>query len=197
MNKLQGFLEIKRVGIPTVPLRWFDNSSPAELDSNKLWTIRTAVENGDDLNLPRAVGVTANEALTKAKNFLKVLGEKGSVIYYPYFIAEKSGVIEVSMTRFLIEAVRDDLWNLVSDGKRDVTICLEDNNSWVDGNVDLLLAEEIDELKYYAQKIRGKFRSTLAEGKSVMLEWSYSRTASINREPEGEKELVFYELRAI
>ena len=53
---------------------------------------------------------------------------RGIVTYYPYFIAEKSGTLEISNTRIVIEAVEGDLWRLVTEGERDVTIMIAESN---------------------------------------------------------------------
>lgn len=102
MNKLLGFFELKDSLLPTIPWRIFDKD--VKLDSNMLWTVRTAVHKGDDLNLPRCVGVSEKEAYDFALSTSKKYGENGMIIYYPYFIAEKSGTLNVFMliyfTRF-------------------------------------------------------------------------------------------------
>jgi len=71
MNKLMGFLELNRLGIPTVPLKEFHPD--VNLTYDVLWTIRVAVYEGDDLNLPRVVGVNAREALKKDGNCIKII----------------------------------------------------------------------------------------------------------------------------
>ncbi|MGI6668720.1 MAG: hypothetical protein ACOX4M_04680 [Acetivibrionales bacterium] len=90
MNKYIGFYELKSINLPAVPWRKF--TADTVLDGNLLWTVRVALEDGNDLNLPRAVGVPADEAVKKGISFLEQYGENGMVVYYPYFIAEKSGV---------------------------------------------------------------------------------------------------------
>jgi hypothetical protein len=72
MNKYLGFYELKYLGIPTVPWKQFDNATT--LDENYLWTIRSAVESGNDFNLPRAVGVSAEEACKKGRQMLEGQG---------------------------------------------------------------------------------------------------------------------------
>lgn len=57
-----------------------------------------------------------------ADQLLKEMNNNGIVIYYPYFIANKSGTLEVRSDKVIIEAVKDDLWNLVTYSEREVTI---------------------------------------------------------------------------
>jgi hypothetical protein len=122
MNKLMGFYELKSLNIPTVPWKLF--SDDTVLDPQLLWTVRVATEAGNDLNLPRAVGVEAEEACLKGRAFAEEFKNKGIVIYYPYFIAEKSGVLDMNSERTVIEAVEKDLWNLVTYGRKDVTVII-------------------------------------------------------------------------
>lgn len=195
MNKLMGFLELKESGLPSVPWRRFDEN--VQLDSNYLWTIRTAIEKGDDLNLPRIVGKESKEAYEGALQIYNQYKDRGIVVYYPYFIADKSGTLEINSQRIVIEAVDKDLWNLVTHNKKDITIVLNQNSSEKIGNVNFLTEAEIGELLNYASKVKSIFRGYLAEGKTLLLEWSYAFNTDTTRNVVGERYLVFYEIRAI
>ncbi len=219
MNKYMGFYELKNINMPTVPWREFDAGT--KLDPGLLWTVRTAVESGGDMSLPRAVGATAAEAEEKGGQFLKNYADIGLVIYYPYFIAEKSGVLDITGERTVVEAVDKDLWNLVTDGKRDVTVIVPKDSPVMqdaslitslvnevsadcgdyrisfEGNRSFLGGDELSELLKYASVIRGRFREEISEGRSVVAEWSYAYNTDINHEPVGSRYIVFYELRSI
>ena len=84
MNKYLGFHELKFLDIPTVP--WMEFNVESVLDDVHLWTVRVAVEEGNDLNLPRVVGVKAEEAYKRGLEFLKTYEGREIVIYYPNFI---------------------------------------------------------------------------------------------------------------
>jgi hypothetical protein len=195
INKLLGFYELKDINIPTVP--WEKYSKGMTLDIDILWTVRVALKSGADVNLPRAVGVTAVEAMAKADAFLDMYGDNGLVIYYPYFIADKSGVIDIRSDRTIIEAVDKDLWNLVTHGQKDITIIIEDSDTRYDGNKSFLSADELKLLHDSINRIRSYYRDLLMEGKSIITEWSFAYNTDIERRPSGEKYLVFYELRSI
>jgi len=196
MNKLLGFYELKKSGLPTIP--WVEYTAEAVLDEDKLWTIRTAVNKGNDLNLPRLVGAESSAAKAFADNLLRVFENTGMVLYYPYFIAEKSGTLMVNRSEIIIEAVKKDLWNLVTDGKRDVTYRLDYNDGIICyGERYFLTKEELNEFKKYAKMVKGMFRSELAEGKDILLEWSYAFNAVTLDSTQGDKYLVFYEARTI
>lgn len=202
MNKYMGFYELKALNIPSVPWKLF--TSDTVLDEGLLWTVRVATAAGDDLNLPRAVGVDHAQAMAKGREFLREYGDKGIVVYYPYFIAEKSGVLDINNKRLVIEAVDRDLWNLVTYGRKDVTIIVPaDRNGalgeemHISGDCGFLTGEEIRELMKYGAVIRGRFREEISGGASVLAEWSYAYSTDIRREPMGPRYLVFYELRGL
>ena len=119
------------------------------------------------------------------------------VIYYPYFIADKSGVIDVKNNRTVIEAVDKDLWNLVTHGKKDITIILEDGAEKCIGAKGFLSDEEFNILLKYINRIKSYYRGLMSEGKSIIAEWSFAYNTDIDHKPLGEKYLVFYELRSI
>lgn len=189
-----GFYELKYLNIPTIP--WKEFTSNTQLDDNLLWTIRIAVQNNDDLNLPRAVGFEAKDAYIKGIEFLKKYSDTGIVIYYPYFIALKSGVVDINNERIIIEAVKEDLWNLVTHGNKDITIIISNCTSY-NGDKNFILDEELEELKKYINIIKYKYRDYIAEGHSIIAEWSFAFSTDINKSPIGEKYLVFYELRSL
>lgn len=193
MNKLQGFYELQRLGIPTVP--WEEFKDNTKLSDELLWTVRSAVLYGDDFDLPRAIGVDSKTAMIKYKEFYSGLTKNDLVIYYPYFIADKSGVVLFYKDRVIIEACKEDLWNLVTNGKCEVTYEFVNNEKKSIGSSDFLNEEEINELIKYNTLIRKKYKDYLIEGKAVLLEWSFAYKSDINKKPIGERYLVFYECR--
>lgn len=195
MNKLMGFFEMKDLRIPTIP--WKEYDVGVKLDPVYLWTIRTAVYRGDDLNLPRKVGVDSNEAEVFAKDLKMRLGDRGLVVYYPYFIAEKSGTLNIFNDKCVIEAVKDDLWNLVTYSDREVTIIYTDEDLYVDGNESFLTEDEINEITSYVRYLRNTFRDDLLDGKSILLEWSYAYNCDRHKQTIDQRYLVFYEVRTV
>ena len=196
MNKLMGFFELKDSDLPAVP--WKEFNEKVCFDDKLLWTVRTAVEKGEDLNLPRVVGVKAEEAYESAVKLYKKYRDIGMVVYYPYFIAEKSGTLYVDNSRTVIEAVEADLWNYVTYNKKDVTVIIgRDNSVCVEGNGEFLDEKEIEELRLYASKAKGMFRENIARGEGVLLEWSYAYNSDLNKQPVGDRYLVFYEIRTV
>lgn len=196
MNKLMGFYELQQSSLPAI--HWKEFGSNTRLSNDKLWTIRSAVYRGNDLNLPRKVGCSGAEGMEFATKLKQQLGDNGIVIYYPYFIAKKSGTLNIFFDKIVVEAVKDDLWNLVTFSDREVTIVINgDNKYYIDGNDKFLTQNEINELIGYVGKIKHMFRNYLLEGKSVLIEWSIAVDCNVNNEEMGSPYLVFYEARTV
>lgn len=147
--------------------------------------------------MPRLVGVTSDEATVFANKLFHELGKKGIVIYYPYFIAKKSGTLNVYKESVVIEAVKDDLWNLVTFSDREITIRMNQNSTQYDGNVDFLSRKEQDALLDHIPLIRKLFRDEMTAGESILIEWSYAYNCNLQRQTVGEEYLVFYEMRTV
>lgn len=196
MNKLMGFLELKEMRLPSIP--WKRYTGNEDLSNDFLWTVRSAVYRGDDLNLPRSVGKNAEESKRFADNLLQKLNDNGMVIYYPYFVAKKSGTIEVRNNSVIIEAVKEDLWNLVTYSEREVTIVARNNEKTeFVGNSSFLSKDEQNQLYSHVPEIRKIFRDDLLEGNAALLEWSIAVSCNTDKSPSGEEYLVFYEARTV
>jgi hypothetical protein len=195
MNKYMGFFELKGLDIPTVP--WREYTENTVLDGSMLWTLRAAVESGGDFNLPRYVGVTADEAYRRGSELLRAFKDRGMVIYYPYFIAEKSGVADISRERVIIEAVDRDLWNLVTYGRKNVTITIRNEDIVYQGDKSFISSNELNILRKHINHIKYRFRDLLDEGRSIIAEWSFAYNTDTGRQPIGDRYTVFYELRGI
>lgn len=197
MNKLMGFYELKDSSLPTIPWRVYNPD--INLSKDILWTIRSAVNRGNDLNLPRLVGKTAYEAKIFADELYKKIGNNGIVIFYPYFVAHKSGTLSISYDNIIVEAVNKDLWNLVTNQDLDVSLSYSYDGTLLSyhGNKDFFEQDEIQQLLVNAKKAKSLFRDTLIEGGSALLEWSFASSCDITGKAVGEQYLVFYEARTI
>lgn len=195
MNKMMGFYELKELGLPAI--RWKEFEKTTSLDKRNLWTIRSAVQKGNDVNLPRMVGERAEKAEAFAHELYEKIRNNGMVIYYPYFVAEKSGTLNIYSDKIVIEAVKEDLWNLVTNSDCEVTIIIQGERVDFRGNRYFVNHNELTELLSYARRIKGFFRQELVEGKSVLLEWSYAYDSDIQKKKVGENYLIFYEIRTV
>lgn len=198
MNKLQGFLELEDANLPSIPWKEFDEITI--LEDTKLYTIRVATYQGRDLGLPKRIGISGKEGYPFALDLYKKYKETGEgiVIYYPYFQANKSGNIIVSLNEEVIEGVLGDLWNLNQKNQRNVTIIINDiGNVTYQGDKDFLLKEELEELRKYSKRIKAMYRDELLSGQSILLEWLYGTTVDEKEMAESNQQLVFLELRSI
>lgn len=195
LNKLMGFFELKESGLPAVPWKAYDDKT--NLDERYLWTVRVAVYEGGDFNLPRVVGKSAEEASKAADELCNRYSNNGMVVYYPYFIAEKSGTLQVSSSEIVVEAVEKDLWNLVTYNRKNVTVINDGQESRIFGDEKFLRKTELHELYTYADKVKKIFRRYILSGKTLLLEWSYAYNTDVNNCPIGEKYLVFYEIKEV
>lgn len=152
MNKLMGLYELRDLEIPAI--QWKEYKPGIELSDKYLWTIRSAINHGNDLNLPRFVGKPANEAIVFADNLYKRLNGRGIVIYYPYFIAHKSGTLNIYYDKIIIEAIEADLWNLVTNQDLDVSLTIDRQNHIIStyGDNDFFSNEELKIIVKYAKK---------------------------------------------
>lgn len=99
--------------------------------------------------------------------------------------------------RVIIEAVSQDLWNLVTYSDRAVTYELSEKGITADGDRTFLTEEELTQITREIPTIRKNFRNELLEGKSILLEWSLAQNSNVTGRPEGEEFLVFYEMRTV
>jgi hypothetical protein len=197
MNKLEGFYELKRHGFPG--MAWQAFTGHESLDTSLLWTIRMAVADGPDFNLPRAVGVSAAEAFQFGQELLAKYQPPDLIIYYPYFLALKSGTIEMQAEQTVIEAVADDLWNLTNLGHKDLTVIVNELSGYESrfGNIDFLDRDELTQLKLWAHRMRLLYRELILNGDVLLLEWSFAVDTNIHREMLNEKHLLFTECKSI
>ena len=105
--------------------------------------------------------------------------------------------MDISNNRIVIEAVAEDLWNLVTYNEKNVTIIITDNDRSYVGDNEFLSEIELNELLKFGSVIKRTFRDEIYSGQSVLLEWSYSMKSDLNKQPIGEKSLVFYEVRTV
>lgn len=198
MNKLMGFLELREISIPTI--KWKEFTPGTELSKDKLWTIRSAKFSGRDLSLPRMVGKSADECMKFANSLCKNLRNNGLVIYYPYFVAVKSGTLMVMDNKLVIEGIHGDLWNMVETGSNKDIVIYNNTSSGtaiIEGDRNFFINDERKELEKWVSEIRKHFKNIIFSEKGVLLEWSFARDCDLNGNPVGEQYLVFYEVRSV
>ena len=63
------------------------------------------------------VGIGTKEANKKLIELYRKYKEIGMVVYYPFFVAVKSGTLSISQIQQVIEALEGDLWHLVDESR--------------------------------------------------------------------------------
>lgn len=198
MNKLHGFFELKDSSLPAV--KWKEFTDITELSNDRPWTVRTSVYSGNDSSLPRKVGVQADEAMAFARRTRAKYKDNCMLVYYPFFIALKSGTLSVHNDKVIVEAVVGDLWNLVTDGIKNVTYVYDSKTLKLigsDGDVYFLSNIETNGLLKTIPEIRRMFRDDLLENKGALLEWSFACDTDAELNKVGVPYLVFYEAKTI
>ena len=195
MNKLAGMYELRKLNIPSVDWKLFQEDTV--LSENRLWTIRTAVFQGADLHLPRLFGQNARDSMEFARKCLNEMNGRGIVIYYPYLHAVKSGVIQFGLSNTCLEVVSGDIKNLLDGGDPEASYYRK-NTGWIsERNADLYNREELEELFRYAEYCRRYFRNVLLESREIQMEFSYAYDVDTDHRKAGETRLVFFEVRGV
>lgn len=195
MNKLDGLYELQKLNIPAI--NWKRFTDDTKLDDQRLWTIRTAVYEGNDLDLPKLFGADAQTAEKFARRISKKIGNNGIVIYYPYLVAQKSGNLQISGNSIVIEAIKGDLTPLLRGNAVDVTYIYSKTGRKIVGDEDFLSEKEINSLLFYAGYLTQLYRYVLAEESCLQLEFSFASECDLKKEAIGAPELIFFEIRTV
>lgn len=198
INKFLGFYELRRLNIPTIDWFFFDEKfDKNQLKEHDLWTLRTAVLEGPDIWLPRAVGVKADEIINFAEK-IKRNNPELIIIVYPFFYAIKSGNLNVSLNFIHLEAVKKDLWNLnIKNIDYSFTYSILDMSRNEFGDLNFISNDEKIKFEQYGKILNIKYRNFLFDSNTeIQLEWSYI-VYDKNLINSKEYKLSFHEFRTI
>jgi len=206
LNKFLG-MEILRRGYKGIRWREFNPNTFHEVNPELLWTIRISLydsgkRKGGDKFLKRSVYTPAERVKEVAYEFYKSVdqGRKGMVYYYPSFYGLISGVVEVNLNYFLVEALKGEPWefdrgNVETSYLFKLKDCRQEEI--IHQGKEILENWMLQEIMGVAYKARWDFRDLLAEGKSIFLEWSIAKNCSRNKEQFGEPYFVVYEIHEV
>jgi hypothetical protein len=139
INKLSGFSFIEKLGAEhpdwKIVRAEICESIISSLKDDGIYTVRTAVESGDDFGLPRFVGLTGRDTKQRLNELLSEFETLNGVylIIYPYFKAEFSGNALIKFgakTSAVIESCEGSLWNLTENSSVDYKGFIEFNDSF-------------------------------------------------------------------
>ncbi|AMP20039.1 hypothetical protein AZF37_01585 [endosymbiont 'TC1' of Trimyema compressum] len=90
------------------------------------------------------------------------------------------------------------MWHLVDESRVDVTLIKDNEEPWeIIGQSHFLTDFELKEIEKYIPSIQQIFRKLIKEGKTLLLEWSFTYDSNLIGEAIGNPYLVFYEMRTI
>lgn len=193
MNRIQDYYVLNCLDLPTIP--WKEYYYSSRLDKDILWTIKSETRNDTSENLPRKIGVTAQEAKEFGVELYKDLKKDQMIFYYPYFCAVKSGIIDINNDRIVIESAKDDIDNLVKKNNVDVTLIFREDDVEIHGDKDFLTQEEIIQLIDQAVKIKKQCAKDINDGKNLLFHWTYACYTSVDKKPMGKKNLMFFKVK--
>jgi phosphohistidine swiveling domain-containing protein len=167
--------------------------SDLRLSENDKWTVRTCLVEGrptEEYGLKRAVGVASIEVKSLLTDFQKYYRDASFhpiFVVYPYFSADKSGIVEIHQNEELIEAVNGSQWRLTEEGAPSESWHYRGERNDIDASrferrldygTPILTPVELNVLVSSISRVPDN---------DVLLEWTFT--------PEGN--LLFYDMRSI
>ena len=151
----------------------------------------------DDGKIYGRIGVTSKEAMTYIKSQYKELGRRRMLIYYPYFTAYKSGTIDLSYDRIVIEAVDGKIENLKKKHRVDETIIFREDDIEIYGEEEFLTREETLSLIDYGKMLRKRCDNEIEYGKNIIVYWSIVQETKKSMIPRDDKKLLFHQIKVL
>ena len=169
------------------------NADKLALSDKQKWTVRTCLLGNVteiEFGLKRAVGIDSNQVADKLKEFREHYDrQKLHVVFviYPYFLASKSGIIELHSFEIMLESVSGSQWRLTEEGAPSESWTYEGPHDKVsvskfrrksDQEMNILTLEEVERLSTCAIAISDN---------DVLLEWTIT----------PDETLLFYDMRPV
>ncbi len=197
MNKYIGLLTLKEYRFPTINWKCFNQDTL--LDASFLWTIRLAAYyDSNDFGLPCYLGMKSDDAICKGLDLYRSYDMSEYIIMcYPYFVAIKSGTIDLRQDYDVIEVVFGNCTELTRNNNVDLTMIFKDNGYNTIGDDTILDEDEINLLYRYMKLAKYRFRDESLNGCIIILEWSFGYDVDANGIRKSENFLIFNEMRVI
>jgi hypothetical protein len=173
MRKLDGLLEIEKLGLPHP--KWEFVREPSELryigkkDEYVGWTVRTCLDKGgNEFYLPHANWIKGEEVPQKIKEFKEKVKQEATFVVYPSWKFIKGANIMFIENEIIIEAVKGKLHKLLYGGSPDLQLTysrtIHPKKLFSKGKEDLLSKAEYNYLLSLNKKISG----------NKILQWSHT-----------------------
>jgi phosphohistidine swiveling domain-containing protein len=169
--------------------------SPEELalSKSRTWTVRTCLVGGSpdmEYGLKRAVGIPADQVTNRLMEFHDYYnGLNLTIVFvvYPYFLASKSGIIEIHHKEQIIEAVDGEQWRLTEEGAPPEVWRHEGATVSVSKHLFARRAGQKNVVLTKTQVSKLSKCVSMIPDENVLLEWTFT----------PEEELFFYDMRSV
>lgn len=195
MHVLQDSFVLDHLDLPTIP--WEICSTNTTLDHHILWTVKNEPFRPESGKIFGKIGVTSEEVKEYVEDAYEQLEKQRVLIYYPYYTAYKSGTLDLTYDRIVIEAVEGKIENLKKKHRVNETILFTEEDITIYGDDKFLTKEETLGLIDYCKSIKHRCMGELEYGKNILLYWSIVQETKINMIPKEEKNLFFTQLKVI
>ncbi len=180
-------------GVPCVPLEEYNKHT--KLSNDKLWTVRTSPINQKGVygDTPKLIGKKSEYV----HRWIAMCPSAYKFFYYPYFIAEKSGLLYIHHRKITIEATKGDLWNLTDNHNCVECITVVKNDQQIIGETEFLTSNEIQSILKYVPYFITQREISFQRGNQLQVEWSFAYDSDLDKHPVGNPHLLFYGFRDI
>ncbi len=195
MYVLQNSYILDYLDLPTIP--WEPCHTTATLDDSILWTVKNEPYQPNQGKIYGRIGITSSEAKAYISSEYSNLKHKRMLIYYPYYTAVKSGTIDLSYDRIVIEAVEGKIENLKKNHRVNETIIFRQDSIEIFGDEDYMTREETLTLIDYAKQLKKRAATEIEFGKNLIFYWSIVQETKRNMIPRDETKLLFHQIKVL
>ena len=195
MYVMQNCYILDCLDLPTIP--WEICQTTKILDDSILWTVKNEPYYHKEGMIYGRIGVNAKEAMSYIKSEMKTLEKGRLLIHYPYYTAVKSGTLDLSYDRLVIEAVEGKIENLKKKHRVNETIIFKEEDINIFGDEHFLTEEETLVLIDYTKQMKKRCMNEIEFGKNILLYWSIVQETKRNMIPKEEVKLLFHQIKVL
>ncbi len=195
MYVLQNSYILDYLDLPTIP--WEQCRTTSTLDDSILWTVKNEPYTADQGKIYGRIGITSSEAKAYISSQYENLERKRMLIYYPYYTAVKSGTIDLSYDRIVLEAVEGKIENLKKNHRVNETIIFREESIEIFGDENFMTREETLSLIDYAKQLKTRTGKELEFGKNLIVYWSIVQETKRNMIPRDKSQLLFHQIKVL
>lgn len=195
MHVLQNCFILNHLDLPTIP--WEVCNTTMTLNNHILWTVKNEPFRPEWGTIFGKIGITSKQVKEYVIKEYPQLEKRRLLICYPYYTAYKSGTIDLTYERSVIEGVEGKIENLKKKHRVDETMIFTQEDIEIFGNDTFLTQDETITLIDYCRDLRKRCMGELEFGKNILLYWSFVQETRTNMIPFDDKQLLFYQLKVL